>query len=430
MRSKHSFRPVVEGLEDRWVPATIRLVAGNLFVSNQVGELTVSTTGTAGQITVNDFFNATDHKVTLSGVGSLISITGTNLANKINFVADVAGGKLAFPGNLLINSGNGIDTVDLTGRIGGNVTLLTGLGNDIVTSTGDLSIGGGLTFSDGFGLNTVNLNDQDWIIGGNLTMSGVGTFNSGTGNMLKVGGAVTLAATPTVANPLNVTFNAGSLVDIGKSLTITGSAVTDSVQVLSLLSVGGNMSVNLRGGLNTFFLTPTTGGTGINGSLFYIGNGDADTVFLGDFSDVAGNTSIEMGGGANVFVDNPLSLYAGNLTVNGGNDTNTFVISGAVSGNLGVSLGNGDNNLTQVNGAIGGRFSYRLGNGSNAALNLAPAAGTTVVIDAVFGTGSSTFSLLTDFTLTGIVRGTGGSYTFDQGTATLAPTLYFINYPV
>ena len=54
MRNKAAFRPVLEGLEQRWVPATIKVIAGNLYVSNQVGTLTVSTTGTAGQVTVND----------------------------------------------------------------------------------------------------------------------------------------------------------------------------------------------------------------------------------------------------------------------------------------------------------------------------------------------------------------------------------------
>jgi hypothetical protein len=32
-------------------------------------------------------------------------------------------------------------------------------------------------------------------------------------------------------------------------------------------------------------------------------------------------------------------------------------------------------------------------------------------------------------TLNGIVQGTGGVYTFNQGTAILLPTLFLINYP-
>src|SRR5262245_30344300 len=107
MRTKHAFRPTLEGLEERWVPATIKLVAGSLFVSNQVGDLSVETTAVAGQVKVTDNAKA----VVVSGVGSLILITGTNLPNKINFVATAK----TFPGQLLINSGNGADTIDLSG---------------------------------------------------------------------------------------------------------------------------------------------------------------------------------------------------------------------------------------------------------------------------------------------------------------------------
>lgn len=424
MRSNHSIRPKLEGLEDRWVPATIRLVAGNLFVSNQVGPLTVETTAVSGQVKVTD--NA--KSVVLNGVGSLIAITGTNLANKINFVADIAGGNKQFPGNLLINSGNGADTVDLTGRVGGNVTLLTGLGADTVTSTGPVSIGGSLTYADSFGLNTIDLNGQDYTIGGNLNLYGVGTFTMSGAGKLQVGGAATLTATQSVANPLTVILD-GTEVTVGRSLTITGGAVNDTVVVPAMMSVGGNLSINLRGGDNTFVLTPTAGGSGVNGSLYYSGNGGSDTVVFGADSAVAGNTTIELGNGINTFADSGTSLYAGDLTVNGGNDTNNVVVSGAVSGNFSNTLGNGDGNTTVFTGSVGGRFFYRLGNGSLGTLTLDPAAAATVDIDAIFGTGDSTFNLGPNLTLTGIVRGTGGVYTFNQGTAILAPTLYLINYP-
>src|SRR5262245_60719592 len=98
-------RPALECLEARWVPATIKLIAGNLFVSNQTAALTVETTATPGKIMVTDGAKV----VTVSGVGGLISITGTNAANLITFVADAG----AFPGNLLVNAGNGADAINL-----------------------------------------------------------------------------------------------------------------------------------------------------------------------------------------------------------------------------------------------------------------------------------------------------------------------------
>src|SRR5262245_49384385 len=127
MLKKYAHRPTLEALEERWVPATIKLIAGNLFVSNQTAALTLETTATAGQIKITDGAKV----VTVSGVGGLISITGTNAANTINFNADAK----AFPGNLLINAGNGADTINLEatnppGGIGGNVTVLEGNGDD------------------------------------------------------------------------------------------------------------------------------------------------------------------------------------------------------------------------------------------------------------------------------------------------------------
>jgi hypothetical protein len=425
MRSNHSFRPKLEGLEGRWVPATIRLTAGSLFVSNQVGALTVETTAVAGQLKITD--NA--KVVVVNGVGTLVSITGTNLANKITFTADLAGGNKQFPGNVLINSGNGADTVDLNGRVGGNATLLTGLGNDTVTSTvADVSIGGGLTFSDTAGLNTVALNGKNYTVGGNVSLYGVGVFDMGAGNTLKVGGAATLTSNQAAASTLSVLLG-GDEVIVGKTLQITGGALNDVVSVTAKVSIGGSLTLNLRGGDNTFLLTPTAGGSGVNGSLFYSGEGGGDVAVFGADSSVSGNTTLNLGNGINTFVDDPLSLYSGDLTVNGDNDTNTVIVAGAVSGNFNNTLGNGDGNTTVFSGTVGGRFRYRLGSGTLGTLTLAPAVASTIDIDAIFGTGDSTFTLGPNVTLNGIVQGTGGAYTFNQGTAILAPTLIFLNYP-
>jgi hypothetical protein len=53
MRRVYSFRPRIEALEDRAVPATINLVAGQLFISNPTAALTVTSLG-AGQVKVQD----------------------------------------------------------------------------------------------------------------------------------------------------------------------------------------------------------------------------------------------------------------------------------------------------------------------------------------------------------------------------------------
>src|SRR5262245_33551089 len=103
MRGKHTIRPSLEALENRWVPATIKLIGGNLFLSNQAGTLLVETTATPGTINVTD----AGKLVTVSGVGKLISITGTNKNDVVQLKANTG----AFPGSVLVNTGNGIDTV-------------------------------------------------------------------------------------------------------------------------------------------------------------------------------------------------------------------------------------------------------------------------------------------------------------------------------
>jgi hypothetical protein len=425
MSLKNRLRPLLEVLEDRTVPATIRVVAGSLFVSQQVGPLTVQSTAVNGQFKVTD--NA--KTVTVSGVGNLISITGTNLGNKINFQANTDAGNKAFNGNLLINSGNGADIINIGGRVGGNATLLTGLGADTVTSNGsDVSIGGGLNWVDITGKNTFDLNDRNYTIGTNLTLTGVGVFDMGAGNTLKVGGSATLRANPTTAVPMTVQFN-GADVDVFGSLQVTGGVLDDTVTVTSMLNIGGNMSLNLNGGDNTFDLTPAAGGTGVNGSLNYQGGVGVDVIVVGADSAVGGNARFDLGNGINTFADAATSLFAGDLSLFGSNDTNTHIVSGMVGGSLNVTLGNGDGNTTVVTGFVGGTLRYRLGNGSLGVLTVDPTEETVVQIDAVFGTGDSTFTLGPNVILNGTVRGTGGTYTFNQGGAVLLPMLFFLNYP-
>lgn len=426
MSLKKRQRPQLEVLEDRTVPASVRVVAGNLLITQQVGPLTVQSTTVTGQFKVTDSAKS----VTVNGVGTLISITGTNMANKINFQANTTAGNKAFNGNLLINSGNGADTINIGGRVGGNATILTGLGADTVTSlASDVSIGGNFNWVDTAGKNTFDLNDRNYTIGGNFTLTGVGVFNMGAGNTLKVGGTnATIRAMPTTATTMDVSFN-GADVNVFGNLQVLGGVLDDTLTVTSQLDIGGNMTVNLNGGNNTFVLNPTAGGSGINGNLsFQSGVGD-DIVQFGTDAAVAGNTSIDLGGGVNTFEDTATSQYAGDLSLIGSHDTNTHTISGMVSGNLNVTLGNGDNNTTIVTGTVGGTLRYRLGNGSLGVLMVAPNDPTLVQIDATFGTGDSTFTLGPNVTLNGTVRGTGGTYTFDQGGATLLPMLFFLNYP-
>jgi hypothetical protein len=63
-RTKFAYRPRLESLEHRWVPATVNVIGGNLYISEQVGTLNVSNL-VGGQVRVQD--SAKD--ITVSGVG-------------------------------------------------------------------------------------------------------------------------------------------------------------------------------------------------------------------------------------------------------------------------------------------------------------------------------------------------------------------------
>src|SRR5579872_774385 len=136
MKQKNRVPLYVEPLEDRWVPATVRLFDGDLFVSDPritAGSASITLTATA-----TNTFKVQDGTSNLGtyNVGGTILLTGSNAKDTITM--DLAGH--TYTGNLFINSGNGNDTVSIvnsaagsTGTtIAGNVTILTGLGNDSV----------------------------------------------------------------------------------------------------------------------------------------------------------------------------------------------------------------------------------------------------------------------------------------------------------
>jgi hypothetical protein len=420
MRIKQSARPMLEGLEQRWVPATIKVVSGNLYVSAQVGTLTVTTLG-SGKVTVDDSGKA----VTVSGVGGLISITGTNAANTINFRATTA-----FGGNVLINSGNGNDAVNLRGTVGGSMTLQGGYGDDTTTVDADLTVGGSVTSVDNYGANSLLQTGVNLTVGGSLSVTGVGTY-SNAGGRLKVGTDASFNMAGNSGKVLTMTVT-GLSTSVGRMLSVTGGSLNDSVDFTGTdLSVGSTATFSMGNGDNTLTLAPGAGGTGFNGNLTAtFGIGD-DTVTGGANLLIGGNASFDFGGAAtvagNVFNDDSASLYSGNLSLTGGNDTNDFDIDGAISGGLNVTVGNGTSTTT-FTGTVAGTLRYRGGNGTDT-LEVTPAAAETVTIDAIFGTGTSTLTLNANLTLDGRVEGTGGSYTFNQNGATLAPTLQFINFP-
>lgn len=413
MRGKHAFRPSLEALEDRWAPATLRLIGGNLYISNPTGALVVETNASPGRIDVTD----NGQLISLGGIGGLISITGTNKNDAVTFRANAR----PFAGSVLFNTGNANDTVALQatapGGIGGNVTVLPGLGADTTAISAAARVGGSLRVVDTSGINSF-INVAGLTTGGDLSVSGVTAFVSTAA--LTVGGSLAVSSTPGASN-LGLTF-AGTTT-IGQDLRITSSAPSTGINLPGTMTVGGDLTLRLGQASNLAIGATVT----VNGNLHYFGGEGTDGVAIATGFVVAGNARVDLGGGSNSFSSAPGALFAGDLSLSGGSGGNVINSLGNIGGNLAVTEGNGSNG-TIVGGTVGGRVRYRGGNGSEA-LTLAPAVPATVVADLVFGSGTATLLLTSNVSLTGRVRGNGGVYTFVQGGATLLPPLVFENFP-
>lgn len=405
MRSKYSFRPRIEALEDRAVPATISLVGSNLFISRQAGPLTVSTV-VGGDVKVQDGASS----VSLSGVTNVF-ITGTKLADSIT----LDGTAEPFSGNVLINAGNGNDEIFMKGIVSGNLTILTGLGDDEAKVLGaGLTVGGNLQFTNSAGSSLFKLSG-DLTVGTNLTATGVSEFKL-AGNALDVGNNLSVSALNTKALLFNV--NSASALTVGKAFTVTGSSANDTVQILGDVTIGGNTNLNLRGGANLAKLVPVAPGT-LSGSFNYTGGAGNDTVTMGANLTLGGNATLNLGAGTNSLTT-AASQTNGNFNVTAAGAGNTLNFTDAVlSGNANLNLGNGTNTLTFTT-APAGLLNLRAGNGTNT-LNITPAAPETFNGNLLFGNGTNTVTLNADTTISGRLIGGSGTNTFNQNGATILP---------
>ena len=421
MNAKHRFRPNLEGLESRWTPATIRLVAGNLFITNPTGNLSV-TSQASNTVLVND----SGKLVTVSGVGGLISITGTNANNTITFDATVP-----YNGNLLVNSGNGNDTVNLIGTLGGNATLLTGSGADSVALTGDATISGGLSIVDPLGGVSLSQAGNALAVGGNLAVTGITSYTPGTG-ALTVGGNVSFTA----GRGLNMLLTLNGALGVGGSLSVRGSSGDDVIAASSpttSFAIVGNATFALGDGTNGVGMQPTAFASSIGGNLSYTGGSGQDVLALsGNLAvpvTVDGNVTVNLGeGNANRMTHGVAGVIGGHLSVTSGNGNSggPTTFSGVVNGDLSITLGNGNNTGINVDRAPAGTLRYRAGNGTNV---LRINGTDTYLVDLLFGTGTDTLTFTGASTVNGRIVGTGGNYTLNQSTAVFSPNLQLINFP-
>jgi hypothetical protein len=446
MKQKNSAPLYLEPLEDRWVPATVRFVAGSLYVSNPL--ITGGTASLTLTQTANNTWQVKDGNAVLgtyAGVGNL-SVTGSNAADKITVDLQT----FTSGGNLLINSGNGNDTVALKaagGSLRGSVTMLTGYGNDSVsmnnTGTG-ITIGGAVQISDLAGNDTVSFGNAAGVSKflGNVTLTGMNAIRLAFGQADVFGGNFT-ASLGNDAVPLDLETNkVPTSVTIDGSLLISGGAGDDSV-FYSSMSVNGDVNINLGESQTASgnFVSEFAGFPllQVGGNYTYTGGSGVDEVVLSGAT-IGGNASLNLGSGGDDTVDVSTAssgiqpIIGGNLTMTGGNGNIYFDgfsaegITAAVGGNLSVTVGSGNDTATLL-GPVGGTTSWHSGNGND---SLTVAGAQTYNLNVAFGNGDDTFTLNNAAAVvTGSVNG-GGRITgnvFNDLAGTLGSPFTLSNFP-
>lgn len=436
---KRTFRPQMETLEDRWVPATIRLISGTVFISNQVGALTITPqTGTSVQIT--------DGATVKVVAGTNVFVTGTNLANTVT----VDLGTSTYNGNMYFSLGNGNDTLNVTGAnaILGNLTVQTGLGDDVVNiaQDGASTIGGNITLIDQLGNDSVTFSAAGGTAKflGSITSTGVNFLNFFDST---VGGNVNVTLGNDNQQLVFFSFLGGP-VNFNGNLNITGGAGNDDIEIDDAI-IGGNVNLNLFEGNNQLLFSPTQvngnfswtsgggndlivfnpAGTTMHGNAtFNLGNGDNTLFALGANATLNGDLRVTAGNGNNTIAGGFGGTLAGDATFVLGNGNNAVdFTTGSIGGDINMFLGNGNNIVNVTDTVLGGTLRMRTGNGNNS-LAITPAAASFFDADVRFGNGNDTFTLNANVTLAGYVNGGNGTDTFVQGGATLIPTLLLASF--
>jgi hypothetical protein len=439
MKPRRKVPLAIEVLEDRWVPATIRVLEGNLFITNPIlnngtANVTVQATGT------NTFKITNGSSVTVMAAENIIY---SGSAVKTNLTLDLNG--QTYSGNVIISTGNGNDSVtigDTTGggQISGNVTLLTGNGADSVdlnsgaAGAGAFSILGNVQIADARGRDTLTVGNTNGgtAIGGNLSATGYFTaVTLSQGQTDSVGGS--LSITNLLTGNASTTIGSGntSNLTVGGNLTLTN---TNSNQTLTLgsgtLTINGNTFVNLGQGSGNF----TTAGTVNFNSAFNLNAGDGnDSLTVSAGTTFLGNAAIRLGNGDNSIAGLGSAFTAtGNFDIYGGNGNNAVGSAtigsesgGEIAGSLGLFFGNGNNDSITVNAPVGGAVVWQSGNG-NSALSLGSPDGNNAnnyTINALFGNGNDSFAyhLTPSSLINGYVIGGSGSNYFDPS-STGTPT--------
>jgi hypothetical protein len=462
MRKRFVPRLCLESLEDRWTPATIKFTNGVLQISQQTGALTVTQTA-SNTFQVKD--GPSGNPVTISGVSSL-QITGTNGSDSV--MVDL--GTFTYSGSMLLNMGDGNDTVDLRASGGngrGNVTILPGLGDDSVSidsaGTGALTLGGTLQVTDTTGNDSITFANSSapLTIQGDVSLSGIATVNLNGDQPQKYLGNFSASLGAKTSQPMFFMQDypavigqgfQGALITIGKSLTVTGGSNNDVLDI-GQMTIGGNLTASMGTSLpsvgfgDNFYaiadhqsgVTTVVGNTNLSGAGGSVDHLDlANGVYEGDVNITVGSGIATNNNQPNsaIALDDPFApqhptIINGNLTVNAQGNLNMVPspaasnIEAAIGGNATFNLGDGDSTIafdpgpsSNTPSGVGGKVIITAGNGNNNLSFLMNDGNTnayTYTLNVTYGNGNNTVILDNpNTTLTGFINAGTGTNQFFQ----------------
>lgn len=237
-------------------------------------------------------------------------------------------------GSLIVQTGDGDDTTDVSGAIGVDLVVYAGEGVNTLTTDG-LILNRHLAFSGGSLADTVHVNGGD--VGQDLTIKTYG----GDSNVSITGNAV-----------------------VGGDVVVVGETGSDMFSMTGAADIGGSVTVSLAGGLNS----ATISGAAIVGALSYGGGGLADTVNLSGGS-VGQDLEINVRGGANTV--NLTGVDVGDdVVITDGTGAADVTIAGAsmtdFAGGLYLNLGRGANMADVHDAVIGGSAVTETGDDNDA----------------------------------------------------------------
>jgi len=311
----------IETLEDRMVLATG--LVSTLFTS---GSLYIYGSGAADTADLS-IDSATANVVTLSNV---------------NLSPGSAAGPFVVTGSIIIDMGNGADTVNFSGTTGVGVLSSGNLEVDLGSGADTLNIGGaastGLNFTGD--ISVAGGNGGDTINVGAVAAVTVANLSIDTGTEATAAIAETVKLDQLTANGNVSVINGGTGLQQTQIGSVNAAANT----------VAGNLTIVQVNASNTGGYTATTNNTSVSGNLSISNGIGATNASTGAISTTISTTAAATIGGSTTLLNGSTTNGSGSVIVVQGGAANQAVFSGTVK----LANSNAPANAITINGATMG----------------------------------------------------------------------------